>query len=171
MKIYTRTGDSGETGLFAGGRVSKNHVRLHAYGTIDELNSVLGIAAAASTEELVLNAVRRVQEDLFSVGADLATPLEAKPKWLVRVSNSMVERLETDIDSWEAELSPLKSFILPGGGLTGAYLHLARTVCRRAERWLVEVSAREAINPAAQQYVNRKSPGRAQRDGMAWPTE
>lgn len=157
MKIYTRTGDTGETGLYAGGRVSKSHVRLHAYGTIDELNSALGVAAASTAQGAVFEAIRRVQADLFSVGADLATPLEARPKWLVRVSTGMVEQLEHDIDAWEAELPPLTSFILPGGGNAGAYLHLARTICRRAERWLTELSAGEAVNPAAQQYVNRLS--------------
>ncbi len=157
MKIYTRTGDKGETGLFAGGRVGKNHVRLHSYGTIDELNSVLGLAATSTTRAEILTPLQRVQADLFSVGADLATPLDAKPKWLVRVSSEMVEQLERDIDGWQAELPALKNFILPGGGPSGAYLHLARTVCRRAERWLTELSTQEDVNPAAQQYVNRLS--------------
>jgi cob(I)alamin adenosyltransferase len=157
VKIYTRTGDKGETALFAGGRVSKGHVRLHAYGTVDELNSILGIAATSTDQGDVFDAIRRVQAELFSVGADLATPLESRPKWLVRVSADMVEGLERDIDGWEAKLPPLTSFILPGGGMTGAYLHLARTVCRRAERWLAELSTEEAVNPVAQQYVNRLS--------------
>ncbi len=157
MKIYTRTGDEGETGLFAGGRISKGHARLHAFGTVDELNSVLGLVAAQTEQAAVREAIERVQADLFSVGADLATPLDAHPKWLVRVSEDMVTRLEQEIDAWDAELPPLKNFILPGGGRAGAFLHQARAVCRRAERWIVVLAGDESINPLVLRYTNRLS--------------
>lgn len=157
MKIYTRTGDEGQTGLFAGGRVSKSHVRLHAYGTVDELNSVLGLVIAAGLAKQLHDPVQWVQTDLFSVGADLATPLEAEAKWLVRTVPEMTIRLEQEIDCWEADLPALKHFILPGGGLPGAFLHQARTVCRRAERWLVVLQEIETINSEALRYLNRLS--------------
>jgi cob(I)alamin adenosyltransferase len=157
MKIYTRTGDTGETSLFAGGRVSKGHVRLQTYGTVDELNAILGVTLAANLSEKLLGPVRRVQSELFVAGADLATPLDAKTDWVVRVVPSMIERLEVEIDEWEAQLPPLKHFILPGGGLAGAFLHEARTVCRRAERWLVTLQEAEPVNPEVLRYVNRLS--------------
>jgi cob(I)alamin adenosyltransferase len=157
MKIYTRTGDTGETALFAGGRVSKGHVRLHSYGTVDELNAILGLALAAQLEEALQSAVTRVQSELFVVGADLATPLDAKTEWIVRVSPQMVARLEGEIDEWEAFLPPLKNFVLPGGALSGAFLHQARTVCRRAERWVVMLQEMESVNPEVLRYVNRLS--------------
>ena len=157
MKIYTRAGDGGETSLFAGGRVSKGHMRLHAYGTIDELNTILGLALAAGLDPALREAVLRVQRDLFTVGADLATPLDADAKWIVRVSDDLTQRLEQEIDEWQAALPPLKNFILPGGALPGAFIHQARTVCRRAERWIVEVGAHEALNPEVVKYVNRLS--------------
>jgi cob(I)alamin adenosyltransferase len=157
MKIYTRTGDAGETSLFAGDRVSKGHVRVHAYGTIDELNTVLGLALAVSLDERLQTPVRRVQSELFVVGADLSTPLDAKTGWVVRVSPRMVEQLEGEIDEWETHLPPLKNFILPGGGLAGAFLHQARTVCRRAERWLVTLQGTEQVNSEVLRYVNRLS--------------
>jgi len=157
MKIYTRTGDQGETSLFAGGRISKGHVRLHTYGTVDELNAVLGLAAAAGLDAPLQAAVSRVQSELFSVGGDLATPLDAEAKWIVRVTPDMIRRLEQEIDAWEAELPPLKNFILPGGTLAAAFLHQARTVCRRAERWLVMLQDTEPINSNTLQYLNRLS--------------
>lgn len=157
MKIYTRTGDEGETGLFAGGRVSKGHVRLHAYGSVDELNTILGIVVAVGLNFDEQEAILRVQGELFVVGADLATPLEAEAKWIVRVTPEMVRRLEVEIDSWEAELPVLKNFVLPGGSLAGAYLHLARVVCRRAERWAVMLKEKEQINELVLQYLNRLS--------------
>src|SRR5690606_26568123 len=107
MKIYTRTGDEGQTSLFAGGRVSKGHLRLHAYGTIDELNAILGHAASAGVGGSVGAPLARVQAELFTVGADLATPLDAQPKWLVRVSDAMTARLEAEIDTWQAALPEL----------------------------------------------------------------
>lgn len=157
MKIYTKTGDTGQTSLFAGGRVDKDHLRLHAYGTIDELNSVLGMARAAQLDAALDTVMGRVQAELFHVGADLATPLDAEAKWIVRVDEAMTSRLEQEIDAFETELEPLKTFILPGGMLAAAHLHLARTVCRRAERWIVALHKETDLNPLVQPYVNRLS--------------
>lgn len=157
MKIYTRSGDEGQTSLFAGGRISKSHLRLHAYGTVDELNAVLGLAASAGVGGSVAGPLERVQSELFVLGADLATPLDAQPKWLVRVSGEMTARLEHEIDTWQAALPELRNFILPGGAMGGAFLHQARVVCRRAERWLVALQEHEAVNPEALRYLNRLS--------------
>ncbi len=157
MKIYTRTGDTGETALFAGGRVRKSHVRLHSYGTIDELNAILGLALAAGLDATLQGAVLRVQSELFVVGADLATPLDAKTERIVRVSPPMIEQLEAEIDEWETLLPPLRNFILPGGSLSGAFLHQARTVCRRAERWVVMLQEVEPVSAEVLRYVNRLS--------------
>jgi cob(I)alamin adenosyltransferase len=157
MKIYTKTGDAGETSLFAGGRVSKNHLRLHTYGTVDELNSVLGLARALGLDSELDSKIGRIQSELFHVGADLATPLDAEAAWVVRVQTDMVQHLEAEIDKLEIELEPLKNFILPGGTPAAASLHQARTVCRRAERWLVALAEQTEINPAALQYLNRLS--------------
>jgi cob(I)alamin adenosyltransferase len=155
--IYTRTGDEGQTSLFAGGRTSKGTARLHAYGTIDELNSILGLALAHGLSEQVASGVRIVQDELFVIGADLATPLEAEAAWITRVSEANVTRLEREIDAMDEQLPPLKNFILPGGTVGAASLHVARTVCRRAERWIVALSQEENINPSVLHYVNRLS--------------
>ena len=157
MKIYTRTGDRGQTSLFGGGRISKGHIRLHAYGTIDELSSVLGLALTSGLPEDVQTGVFRVQNDLFVSGADLATPLDAKVLSVVRIGPESTNRLESEIDKWDAILPTLKNFILPGGCLGGAFLHQARTVCRRAERWLVLLSESEKINDENLHYLNRLS--------------
>jgi cob(I)alamin adenosyltransferase len=157
VKIYTRVGDEGETELFAGGHISKGHVRLHVYGTVDELNAVFGLVLAAGVEESLRGPLLRVQTELFSVGADLATPLDAKVRGVVRVSQEMITRLEQEIDGWQEGLPVLKNFILPGGSLAGAFLHQARTVCRRAERWLVILQETDPINPAVLSYLNRLS--------------
>jgi cob(I)alamin adenosyltransferase len=157
MKIYTRGGDEGKTALFAGGRVSKNHARLHAYGTVDELNSVLGVVLAGGTPEALTAPLQRVQGELFIVGADLATPLEAASNYVVRVSAQLTTTLETEIDEWDAQLPPLKHFILPGGTLCAALLHQARTICRRAERWVVALQDSEEINGETLRYLNRLS--------------
>ncbi|MEP7286914.1 MAG: cob(I)yrinic acid a,c-diamide adenosyltransferase [Chloroflexota bacterium] len=157
MKIYTRTGDSGETSLFAGGRTSKDATRLHAYGTIDELNSVLGLALAQHLSEQVSLWLAVIQNELFVVGSDLATPLEADVAWVTRITDSAVNRLEHEIDVMDGQLPPLKNFILPGGTAGTASLHLARTVCRRAERWIVTLSQQEGLNPLLLPYVNRLS--------------
>jgi len=157
MKIYTRTGDAGETDLFAGGRISKGHARLHAYGTVDELNAILGLAVATGLDAAVQESVQRVQGELFTVGADLATPLDADARRIVRTTPELTRRLEDEIDGWQATLPVLKHFILPGGSLAGAFLHQARTVCRRAERWLVVLQESEPVNPEALRYLNRLS--------------
>lgn len=157
MKIYTKTGDSGETSLFAGGRVDKDHLRLHSYGTIDELNSILGMARAQGLDAALDEQVARIQMELFHVGADLATPLDADAKWVVRVDDAMTTQLEQEIDSLEGELTPLKNFIVPGGTIAAATLHFARTVCRRAERWTASLAKETELNPALKQYLNRLS--------------
>ncbi len=153
-KIYTRTGDGGTTGLVDGSRVSKADPRMAAIGDVDEANSAIGIAmpwVPASTGE----ALRRIQNDLFDLGADLATPLTIEGA--LRVTPSQVERLEHEIDSMNADLSPLTSFILPGGSAGAAYLHLARAVTRRAERSAVAASAGSELSPIALTYINRLS--------------
>ncbi len=160
MKIYTRTGDDGTTGLFGGGRLPKHHIRIDAYGSVDEANSVLGMAVAyarAGADSSALCAtLERLQEDLFVLGADLATPLDARAS-VPRVEPAHIAALETMIDRHDAELPALKTFILPGGGLAGATLHLARTVCRRAERLVVALAEHEDVNPHAAVYLNRLS--------------
>lgn len=159
MKIYTRTGDDGSTALFGGRRVAKTHPRVEAYGTIDELNSVMGLAASLSTDSAVVDRITSVQQRLLDLGADLATPPDEKAATLVsRTSSSWVSELEADIDAMSAELPPLSSFILPGGSPTGAALHVARAVCRRAERRMVEASASgEDLASPSVAYVNRLS--------------
>lgn len=156
-RIYTRTGDKGETGLFAGGRVRKSHPRVEAYGSVDELNATIGLARAFGPDAETDGLLARVQTELFQLGADLATPLEAHPKWLVRIADAEVTVLEREIDRFEEELEPLRNFILPGGSPVGAALHVARTVCRRAERHLVRLTEEAEINPAAVRYLNRLS--------------
>ncbi len=157
LKIYTRTGDQGETSLFAGGRVDKNDLRLHAYGTVDELNSLLGLACAHQLDGELVTKVERVQMELFQVGADLATPLDADAQWIVRIDEESVQMLEQEIDALDSTLPPLKNFIIPGGSLAAATLHLARTTCRRAERWIVALKQETDINPLVLSYINRLS--------------
>ena len=157
MKIYTKTGDDGTTSLFSGGRVSKHHFRVEAYGTVDELNSHIGVVRAhqpiVSTEQELI----AIQEHLFRLGADLATPMDAKAEWLVRITPQEIEWIESHIDQLTEQLEPLKNFILPGGSLVAAHLHVARTVCRRAERLVVALAENEAINNHALIYLNRLS--------------
>jgi cob(I)alamin adenosyltransferase len=157
MKTYTRTGDAGQTSLFAGGRVSKNHTRLHAYGSVDELNSLLGVVLTAPLPEPLAGSIRRVQEVLFIVGADLATPLDAASSHILRLGPASTQALEAEIDAWEARLPALRHFILPGGAPGAALLHQARTVCRRAERWVVALQGAERINGEVLRYLNRLS--------------
>ena len=159
MKIYTRTGDSGETGLFGGGRVAKDALRVEAYGTVDELNSLLGVAAAAGLPDDLGTLITRLQSELFDLGADLATPPDstARAESVVRVSPGQIDAMETEIDRCESELEPLTSFILPGGSPGGALLHHARTVCRRAERRTVSLAQAEAVSETVVPYLNRLS--------------
>ncbi|MBF2052853.1 MAG: cob(I)yrinic acid a,c-diamide adenosyltransferase [Candidatus Sericytochromatia bacterium] len=156
MKIYTKTGDHGETALWGGQRVSKDALRIQAYGTVDECNAVLGLARTVS-QSLPLDAfLAHLQNLLFVVGSDLASPVESAH--IPRVTAQHVAELETDIDALEAALSPLTQFILPGGSPLAAYLHLARTVCRRAERLVVSLQQTDSqINPQVQVFLNRLS--------------
>lgn len=157
MRIYTKTGDAGETSLFGGGRVSKRHLRVAAYGTVDELNAVLGVARAAQPSPQVDEWLERAQNQLFHLGADLATPLDAKTDWITRVTEADINWLEASIDRMSEELPPLKNFILPGGTLAAAQLQVARAVCRRAERLIAALDESEAISQHALPYVNRLS--------------
>jgi cob(I)alamin adenosyltransferase len=157
VKIYTKTGDGGETGLFAGGRVAKDNLRVEAYGAVDELNAVVGVVRSSAVDAELDACLYRIASELFCLGADLATPLEANAAWIVRVDEEMIRALELEIDRFEEELEPLKNFILPGGSPAGAALHLARTVCRRAERRTVTLARTENINEAAGRYLNRLS--------------
>jgi cob(I)alamin adenosyltransferase len=159
LKIYTRRGDRGETDLFAGGRVRKDHPRVEAYGAVDELNSALGLACAQSTHEDVQVLCRGIQAQLFDLGAYLAAPdAERRAKaGIAAPLESDVQDLETAIDRCERELEPLKRFVLPGGTAAAAAFHLARTVCRRAERSCVALDAEDALAPAALGYLNRLS--------------
>ena len=155
-KIYTRTGDSGETSLVNGMRVSKHARRPSAFGDIDEANSVIGLARLYCADNAKADAMlARVQNDLFDLGADIATPETDNPA--LRITASQVSRLESEIDIMNDDLEPLNSFILPGGSAASAWLHLARTVIRRAERQLTRLATEEVVNQAAMRYVNRLS--------------
>ena len=160
-KIYTRTGDDGSTGLVDGSRLSKNDVRVRAYGDVDETNSVIGLVRLNLENRRLDDMLSRIQNDLFDLGADLATPLpnkgEADNEYALRMIEAQVMRLETELDALNADLEPLTSFVLPGGSPPAAYLHQARTVCRRAERVCVALAAEQPINPAALTYLNRLS--------------
>jgi len=158
-KIYTRTGDDGTTGLFGGERVAKDHLRIEAYGTVDELNSILGfVRTALTTGTDIDDVVLSLQSDLFVLGADLATPKDQKIKAAIpRITHEQIERLEKCIDQFNIVLPDLKRFILPGGSEASARLHLARTVSRRAERILVTLSGKENIGSHDIVFLNRLS--------------
>ena len=161
-RIYTRTGDDGTTALSTGERRPKFDLRVEAYGTVDETNAIVGLARLATAEAFpAIDAMLgRIQNDLFDLGADLATPEGTELAWEpLRMSDAQVTRLETEIDTLNADLEPLRSFVLPGGSPASAHLHHARTVSRRAERLAVELASRpdEAVNPAAIKYLNRLS--------------
>lgn len=155
-KIYTKTGDHGDTGLGDGSRVPKDHPRVAAYGTVDELNALLGVFATQLADDAMMRLVASVQNDLFDVGADLCLPIQKDDKAL-RVRADQAERLEQAIDQFNERLQPLKSFVLPGGTTAAAWCHLARTVCRRAERDVVTLTRSETINPQVIVYLNRLS--------------
>jgi cob(I)alamin adenosyltransferase len=157
MKIYTKTGDKGDTALFSGGRVPKHHLRVESYGTIDELNSILGVVRASKPSSQTDTWLEDLQNQLFHLGADLATPLDAKVDWISRVKPAQVEWLEETIDTMTEELEPLVNFILPGGTMAAAQLHVARTVCRRAERLITALQETEEINASSLVYINRLS--------------
>jgi cob(I)alamin adenosyltransferase len=161
-KIYTKTGDAGETALGNGARVPKHALRVQAYGTVDETNATIGLARLHASGEMDA-ALARVSNDLFDLGADLCTPDRHNdanlPYTPLRMIEAQVARLEAEIDAWNdpARLAPLRSFILPGGTPLAAHLHLCRTVCRRAERLVVELATVEDVNPHALRYLNRLS--------------
>ena len=159
MKIYTRGGDQGETSLNGGRRVPKSDPRVATYGTVDELNAAMGVARAALPEKSVLrDEIVAVQKVLHGIAAEIATPAAAdQEKLRGRVGGESVAHLEHGIDAMQAELPPLANFILPGGGVAGAALHVARTICRRAERALVELAARDSVRPEVLRFVNRLS--------------
>jgi cob(I)alamin adenosyltransferase len=158
MKIYTKTGDDGTTGLFGAGRVSKDDPRIAAYGTVDELNAVLGVCAFHANDEKIKALLQSIQEQLFVLGADLATPTSSKTTYNVpRIATSHVEYIEHNIDSFEAPLPKLEKFILPGGSQLASFFHLARTVARRAERMLVTLSVKEEVGEFDIPYINRLS--------------
>jgi len=156
MKIYTKEGDGGETGLYGGQRVWKDALRVETYGTVDECNALLGAALTLVEDAEAREVVTRIQGELFEVGADLATPL-TRGEAAGRLGAEATARLEAEIDRFEAELPPLRHFILPGGSPGGAALHQARAVCRRAERRLVTLGQAEAISPEVARYLNRLS--------------
>jgi len=164
MKIYTRTGDRGDTGLFGGGRVPKDHVRVDAYGEVDELNSTLGLVVLhldAAGEQALADGLRQVQGDLFTLGANLATPAPEdggrENAYIPPLDPARIEAMEQWIDAADGELQPLASFVLPGGSPAAAVLHLARTVCRRAERRVVTLSQQATVRPEYVMYLNRLS--------------
>lgn len=158
-RIYTKSGDGGETGLGDGSRVPKDHPRVATYGGVDELNAVLGLLVSQCPQAIEIELVRSIQNDLFDVGADLCLPqsAEEKPGAHLRVRAEQAERLEQAIDRLNANLTPLTSFILPGGHGAAAWCHLARTVCRRAERDVVTLACTEKINSQVIIYLNRLS--------------
>ena len=154
-KIYTRGGDAGETSLGDGSRVSKLDGRIAAYGTVDELNAALGVVVAGACPPEIRDVLVRVQNQLFDLGADLSVPLEHEGR--LRTTQEQIDELEDDCDRFNAELPELKSFVLPGGTEAAARLHVARTVCRRAEREAVDAAATHELNPLALTYLNRLS--------------
>jgi len=160
MKIYTRTGDAGSTGLFGGGRVSKDDIRVTAYGDVDELNAVIGMARSVEMMPRIDEVLVPIQRDLFAIGALLATPDRDKMKQQLdkaRIDDGRIAELEQAIDDAESELEPLRAFILPGGTPKAAALHVARTVCRRAERHVVSLQREVELPPLAVIYLNRLS--------------
>jgi cob(I)alamin adenosyltransferase len=150
-KIYTRTGDDGTTGLGDGTRVGKDSARVNAYGTVDELNSSIGIVLACDIDERMREVLTQVQHDLFDLGGELCIP------GMAMVHAADIERLEQMLDAFNEDLPPLKEFILPGGGMAAAHCHLARTICRRAEREIVTLARHDAVRPEAMRYLNRLS--------------
>lgn len=160
MKIYTRKGDRGQTALFGGNRVGKDDVRVRAYGDIDECNAAIGLARAVGTDEEIEHALARLQHELFNLGAEIATPPDASKaarEKTTLIDSATIARLEAEIDRFTEELPELKQFILPGGGISSATIHYARTVSRRAERSLATLHAVEPVRDEAQAFMNRLS--------------
>jgi cob(I)alamin adenosyltransferase len=161
VKIYTKTGDDGSTGLFGGRRVAKDDARVDAYGTVDELNACLGVAASLIGDEQLRVIVRRIQAELLVLGADLATPLDTPKSTsslsIPRITPDLTKRLEDEIDGFNEEVGQLTSFILPGGATAAATIHQCRSICRRAERRFTFLSRQEALNKHIAPYINRLS--------------
>ena len=157
MKIYTKTGDSGETSLLGGKRVWKDNLRIQTCGTIDELNSIIGISINDITNPELKEVLQGIQNDLFAIGSDTALPLENENTKIQRIDTNLSDKLESVIDQYDSQLPGLKNFILPGGVKGSTLLHFARTVCRRAERNVVALSKGEKINPEIEKYLNRLS--------------
>src|SRR5437867_3087432 len=158
MKIYTKTGDRGDTRLFDGTKVRKHDDRVEAYGDIDELNSLIGAAASFLKDIALVSMLAEIQKDLFSVGAQLADPrIKDQRRAKFQIPRDRITALENAIDNFETELQPLRQFILAGGGNGGAFLHVARTVCRRAERRVVSLSEKVEVNPNVIEYLNQPS--------------
>ena len=159
-RLYTRSGDAGDTGLFGGGRVPKDHPRVEAYGSVDELNSAIGVAVAFLRQRRIAAALQRIQNELFNIGSELASETGGKAADAGRLfvePEARIAALEALIDEYDSKLPPLRTFILPSGSPAGALLHLCRTVCRRAERAAVRLSRAEPVNPAVLTYLNRLS--------------
>ena len=163
MKIYTKTGDKGQTALYGGTRVSKASIRVESYGTIDELNAFIGLAKSEICDAKIINQLKKIQFDLFTVGSESATPADklflanGKSRLPIIIGNEEIEELEKWMDDMDADLEPLQYFILPGGGKAAAAFHVARTVCRRAERSLVFLNESEEVRPELIKYLNRLS--------------
>ncbi|MFM8437049.1 MAG: cob(I)yrinic acid a,c-diamide adenosyltransferase [Candidatus Kapaibacterium sp.] len=158
LKIYTKTGDAGQTGLFGGQRCSKADLRIDAYGTVDELNAVIGVVRMHAVMEPLAADLERLSSLLFTLGSDLATPLVPPPSYAIpRIDEAHVAWLESCIDAYDERLEPLKSVILPGGSAAASHLHVARTVCRRGERLTVALAEREDIGPFVVKFLNRCS--------------
>jgi cob(I)alamin adenosyltransferase len=158
-KIYTKTGDNGETGLFGGGRVPKYSLRIDAYGTVDELNSFIGLAVTEVKDTDVEALLGKIQNELFTIGSDLASPenSESRNNLIPQVTEQFIKDAENAIDKFEEKMPPLKNFILPGGSKGAALLHTCRTVCRRAERKVVELKSKENVNGNIVIFLNRLS--------------
>ena len=163
MKIYTKTGDKGETSLYGGTRVSKAAARVESYGTLDELNAFIGLAKAEISDEKILSQLQKIQFDLFTVGSEAATPTDkmllanGKNRLDLMISEKEITELELWMDDFDAELEPLRFFILPSGGKAAATVHVCRTVCRRAERAMVFLNETEEVRPELIKYLNRLS--------------
>jgi cob(I)alamin adenosyltransferase len=163
MKIYTKTGDKGQTSLYGGTRISKASARVEAYGIIDELNAFIGVAKSQIENEECIHQLKKIQFDLFTVGSESATPIDklmlanGKPRLPLVISDKEIEELEGWMDAMESQLEPLQYFILPGGGKAATAMHVARTVCRRAERALVFLNETEELRPELVKYLNRLS--------------
>ncbi|HEY4540382.1 MAG TPA: cob(I)yrinic acid a,c-diamide adenosyltransferase [Faecalibacter sp.] len=163
MKIYTKTGDKGTTSLYGGTKVNKDHIRIESYGTVDELNSYIGLIRSYPLDSIIYDQLITIQKDLFNIGAELATPSDkvmlanGQPRLKVMIDESAIEMMENWIDAIDAELEVMTHFILPGGNQASSHAHVARCICRRAERLIVALGHEETVRPEIAKYVNRLS--------------